>query len=50
MCAAGALKHENKKLYFDYKKCIRCYCCHEMCPVKAIEFKESKLLALINKL
>ena len=50
ICAAGALKHENKKLYFDYKKCIRCYCCHEMCPVKAIEFKESKLLALINKL
>ena len=50
ICAAGALKHENKKLYFDYGKCIRCYCCHEMCPVKAIEFKESKLLSWINSL
>ena len=48
ICAAGALKHENKHLYFDYGKCIRCYCCHEMCPVKAIEFRESKLLKLVN--
>jgi len=50
VCAAGALRHENKKLFFDYSKCIRCYCCHEMCPVKAIEFKPSKLLSLVNKL
>ena len=50
VCAAGALKHENKKLFFDYSKCIRCYCCHEMCPVKAIEFKPSRLVTLINKL
>ena len=50
VCAAGALRHENKKLYFDYSKCIRCYCCHEMCPVKAIEFKQSGLLSFINKL
>ena len=49
VCAAGALKHENKKLYFDYSKCIRCYCCHEMCPVKAIEFKPSRFVSLINK-
>ena len=50
VCAAGALRHENKHLYFDYGKCIRCYCCHEMCPVKAIEFKESGLLKLVNLL
>ena len=50
VCAAGALKHENKKLHFDYSKCIRCYCCHEMCPVKAIEFKPSRLLSLVNKI
>ncbi len=48
VCAAGALRHENKHLYFDYGKCIRCYCCHEMCPVKAIEFRESRLLKLVN--
>ena len=50
VCAAGALKHENKHLHFDYGKCIRCYCCHEMCPVKAIEFKESWLVRLVNTL
>ena len=48
VCAAGALKHENKHLYFDYSKCIRCYCCHEMCPVQAIKFKESALLKFVN--
>ncbi|MBQ9419025.1 MAG: DUF362 domain-containing protein [Synergistaceae bacterium] len=50
VCAAHAVRHENKRLYFDYGKCIRCYCCHEMCPVRAIEFKESALLSLMNKL
>lgn len=49
VCAAGALRHENKHLHFDYGKCIRCYCCHEMCPVKAIEFKESWLVSLVNR-
>ena len=48
VCAAGALKHENKRLFFDYSKCIRCYCCHEMCPVKAIEFRESRLVRRVN--
>ena len=48
VCAAGALRHENRHLYFDYGKCIRCYCCHEMCPVKAIKFQESKLVRLVN--
>ena len=50
VCAAHALKHENKHLHFDYKKCIRCYCCHEMCPVKAIDFKTSRLLTFINRI
>ena len=48
ICAAGALRHENRHLYFDYGKCIRCYCCHEMCPVKAIKFQESGLVRLVN--
>ena len=24
---------------YDYKKCIRCFCCQEMCPQKAIKVK-----------
>ncbi len=46
VCAAGALKHSNGKLNFDYGKCIRCYCCHEMCPEGAIGFRESPLIRL----
>ncbi|MBM3700329.1 MAG: (Fe-S)-binding protein, partial [Actinobacteria bacterium] len=26
---------------FDYKKCIRCYCCSEMCPEGAIDLNYS---------
>ncbi|MDR2174763.1 MAG: DUF362 domain-containing protein [Synergistaceae bacterium] len=37
---AGAGEEGGKSLKFDYEKCIRCYCCHEMCPANAIEFKE----------
>lgn len=48
VCAAGALVHNNKKLKFNYKKCIRCYCCHEMCPVHAIKFKDGILLKLMK--
>lgn len=44
VCAAGALIHSNRTLSFDYGKCIRCYCCHEMCPVQAIEFRESPVI------
>ncbi len=46
VCAAGALVHEDKKLKFDYKKCIRCYCCHEMCPVHAIKLQDGLLLKI----
>ena len=28
--------------------CIRCYCCHEFCPVKAIELKQSGLGKYLN--
>lgn len=48
VCKAGALTLKAKKLVFDYKKCIRCYCCHEMCPVDAIGFKDSFLLKFMR--
>ena len=27
---------KKKHVVCDYSACIRCYCCHEMCPVNAI--------------
>jgi uncharacterized Fe-S center protein len=30
---------KSKPPVYDYTKCIRCYCCQEMCPYKAIKTK-----------
>ena len=48
VCAAGALKHADRTVRFNYRRCIRCYCCHEMCPVRAIAFRESPLVRLLR--
>ncbi|GHV36463.1 (4Fe-4S)-binding protein [Synergistales bacterium] len=37
-------KKDKLELRFDYDKCIRCYCCHEMCPAGAIDFKEGLIM------
>lgn len=31
-CPAHAITMENKKACIDRKKCIRCFCCQELCP------------------
>ncbi len=38
ICPAKALSIEGAKRHvsIDYRKCIRCYCCHEACPYDAI--------------
>ena len=52
ICPADALKLtvKTKTLTFDYSKCIRCYCCHEMCPKGAITFRDAPLLAVLKML
>jgi len=37
VCPATALTIRKGKPYFDYSKCIRCYCCQEMCPEGAVK-------------
>ncbi len=43
ICASNANWFEEgptgKFVAVDYNKCIRCYCCHEICPVDAIEIR-----------
>ncbi|MEA1910525.1 MAG: DUF362 domain-containing protein [Spirochaetota bacterium] len=43
ICASNANWFEDgsngKFVAVDYNKCIRCYCCHEVCPVDAIEIR-----------
>jgi formate hydrogenlyase subunit 6/NADH:ubiquinone oxidoreductase subunit I len=33
----------GKQVRIDYTTCIRCYCCHEICPVNAINIKKVPL-------
>jgi len=35
-CPVKAISHDSGKLTFDYDKCIRCYCCLEVCPHGAL--------------
>lgn len=37
VCPPQALRLVNGVLHFDYQKCIRCYCCQEMCPTGSIK-------------
>jgi formate hydrogenlyase subunit 6/NADH:ubiquinone oxidoreductase subunit I len=32
-----------------YERCIRCYCCHEMCPEGAIEIVTPPLGRLLHR-
>lgn len=35
---------------YNYKSCIRCYCCQELCPENAIKLKEPLLRKIFNVL
>jgi len=35
--------------HFNYGKCIRCYCCHEICPQKAIHLEKPIIQKFIDK-
>ncbi|RJQ50690.1 MAG: DUF362 domain-containing protein [Nitrospiraceae bacterium] len=40
-CPAKAISPAKKKIRFDYDKCIRCYCCAEVCPHGALGARET---------
>ncbi len=42
-CPAEAITFQGKKAAFDYDKCIRCYCCLEVCPHGAMRAEEPRL-------
>jgi formate hydrogenlyase subunit 6/NADH:ubiquinone oxidoreductase subunit I len=37
------------RLLFDYHRCIRCFCCRELCPDGALDVREGALLRIIRK-
>jgi uncharacterized protein (DUF362 family)/NAD-dependent dihydropyrimidine dehydrogenase PreA subunit len=49
-CPTGAATMEGERATIDLGKCIRCYCCHEMCPENAVVLKRSLLASLLGRL
>lgn len=53
-CVASCPQHtisiEKGRAKINRKKCIRCYCCQELCPFVAIKTARNPIIDLINKL
>jgi formate hydrogenlyase subunit 6/NADH:ubiquinone oxidoreductase subunit I len=37
----------DQRPHVDLSKCIRCFCCQELCPYHAVEIKRNKLSQII---
>ena len=48
-CPPDAIRVEGGRLRFDYQRCIRCFCCRELCPHAALELRDGWLLSLMKK-
>lgn len=45
-CPPEAMRILDHKLLIDYKRCIRCFCCQELCPHAALHTEQGLLLKL----
>ena len=48
ICPKKAVRLTNGKAVFDLSRCIRCYCCHEMCQARAIDLKRGVVGELLH--
>ena len=48
ICPIKNISVQNKTIKIDHNKCIRYYCCSEMCPNGAIRLKYSLLGKLVR--
>ena len=48
ICPTEALMRKGKDLVFDYKECIRCFCCLEVCQEGAISIKPGWALKIVG--
>ena len=49
-CPPGAMELDRSGVKIDYGRCIRCFCCQELCPFNAIETRQGALLRLADML
>jgi ferredoxin len=50
ICPAQAITPLARNIEFNYTKCIRCYCCIEVCPCAALHSRESLGSKIMRKL
>jgi len=48
-CPAKAISRGQKGITFDYDKCIRCYCCIEVCPYAALKAEKPVIAKVLKK-
>ena len=48
ICPPKALTRKGKDLLFDYKQCIRCFCCLEVCQEGAISIQPGWALKMVG--
>jgi uncharacterized protein (DUF362 family)/Pyruvate/2-oxoacid:ferredoxin oxidoreductase delta subunit len=49
ICPAKVIRHTDRQIAIDYAKCIRCYCCIEVCPHAAIRAKQPLLGRILHR-
>jgi ferredoxin len=49
-CPAKAISRDGSRIRIDYEKCIRCYCCIEVCPHAALQTKEPLMGKVVRRL
>ncbi len=47
-CPHDVISEDRGRLRFDYDKCIKCMCCHELCPYRSIYLEKSLLARMIR--
>ncbi|QSZ67320.1 DUF362 domain-containing protein [Methanofollis aquaemaris] len=48
-CPVNAIALENGRAVVEEERCIRCYCCHEMCEEGAIDLKQGPLSRFVSR-
>jgi uncharacterized protein (DUF362 family) len=49
-CPPRAMTIAGNRLRFDYQRCIRCFCCRELCPEGALIVREGWLMRAMKKI
>jgi len=49
ICPMQCMEIIDRKAFITAKECIRCYCCHEFCPMKAISIDRSNYIHICDK-